>query len=241
MHEKNKEQSVASDDDDILKLFEGLRVADVRDGMDWVGLPHKGTVTREIRPLFQGAKMCGRAFTVKSRPTEKTPPAGHTPEEYTEWAYKYWYGEVATAHWVDELRPGDVVVIEGPDLNVGEVGSNNSLAWRVKGAVGVVTSGGVRDSDECIRQGLPIFARYRSQTMTQGRIEFDAAKVPVAIGDVLVRQGDIVVGDGDGVIVVPIERAREVAKYARQELENDKATRRKYYEALGWPLDETVQ
>jgi regulator of RNase E activity RraA len=228
--------------DDVLQMFEGLRVADVRDGMDWVGLPNKGSVTREIRPLIPGKRMVGRAFTVRSRPSEKVPPPGYTPEEYTRWAYDYWYGEVNTSRtWKDDLRPGDVVVIEGADLGVGEVGSNNSLGWHVKGAVGVVTSGGVRDSDECIRQGIPIFARYRSQSMTQGRIEFAEAKQPVALGDVLVRHGDIVVGDGDGVIVVPIERAAEVAKYARQELENDKVTRRKYYEALGWPLDETVQ
>jgi 4-hydroxy-4-methyl-2-oxoglutarate aldolase len=225
--------------EDILKLYDGLRVADVRDGMDWAGLHHRGTVSREIRPLFQGPRMLGRAFTVRSRPTDKVLP--HlTGEEYTEWAYSYWYKEVAIQPWSEELQPGDVVVIEGHDLNVGEVGSNNSLGWRVKGATGVVTSGGVRDSDECIRQGLPIFARYRSQAMTQGRIEYAGAKEPVAVGDVQIRQGDIVVGDGDGVIVVPIEYAEQVAQYGRQELENDKRTRRRYYEQLGWELDDTV-
>lgn len=228
-------------DDDVLALFEGLRVADVRDGMDWVGLPHSGTVTRDIRPLAQGMRLCGRAFTVRSRPSDKPAPP-MSPEEYTRWAYDYWYGEVNTSKgWKQDLRPGDVVVIEGADLKVGEVGSNNSLGWHVRGAVGVVTSGGVRDSDECIRQGVPIFARYRNQAMTQGRIEHAEVKQPVALGDVLVRHGDVVVADGDGVIVVPAERAAEVARYARQELENDKTIRREYYEALGWPLDETVQ
>jgi regulator of RNase E activity RraA len=227
--------------DDILKLFEGLRVADVRDGMDWIGLHHRGTVTREIRPIVPGVRMCGRAFTVRSRPTDKTIP--HlTPEEYTDWAYNYWYKEVySSAAWRDRLRPGDVVVIESHDLGVGEVGSNNSLGWHVLGAVGVVTSGGVRDSDEIVRQGIPVFARYRSQAMTQGRLEYADAENPVALGDVLVRPGDIVVGDGDGVIVVPIEHAEQVATYARQELEKDKRTRRRYYEQLGWELDETVR
>lgn len=232
---------VSASDDQILASFEGLRVADVRDGMDWIGLPHRGTVSRDIRPLFQGAKVCGRAFTVRSRPTDKVVPAGLSPDEYTKWAYDYWYTDVYTSKkWSSDLRPGNVVVIEGHDLNVGEVGSNNSLGWHVLGAVGVVTGGGVRDSDECVRQKVPIFARYRSQAMTQGRIEFSGAQIPVAVGDVLIQPGDIVVGDGDGVIVVPQERAEEVAKYARQELENDKATRRRYYEELGWPLDETV-
>jgi regulator of RNase E activity RraA len=53
--------------DDVLQMFEGLRVADVRDGMDWVGLPNKGSVTREIRPLVEGKRMLCRAFTVRSR------------------------------------------------------------------------------------------------------------------------------------------------------------------------------
>ena len=226
--------------DDILRLYEGLRVADVRDGLDWIGLPHRGTVNRGIRPLFAGAKLLGRAFTVRSRPTDKPFP-GVTGDAYTDWARNYWYKEVAIQPWSAELRPGHVVVIEGHDLNVGEVGSNNSLGWHVMGATGVVTSGGVRDSDECIQQGVPIFAKYRSQTMTQGRIECAGAKEPITVGDVQVRQGDIVVGDGDGVIVVPIEHAEEVAHYGRQELENDKITRRRYYEELGWELDDSVR
>jgi regulator of RNase E activity RraA len=104
-----------------------------------------------------------------------------------------------------------------------------------------VTSGGVRDVDEIRVQQVPVFARYHSQSMTQGRIEYDSADVPITIGDVLVHPGDIVVADGDGVIVVPLEHAEQVAKYARQEYENDKAGRRRLYQKLGWALDHTVQ
>jgi regulator of RNase E activity RraA len=71
-------------------------------------------------------------------------------------------------------------------------------------------------------------------------MEYDAHNVPITLGGVRVNPGDIVVGDGDGVIVVPQEHAEEVAKYARQELENDKAGRRKMYEQLGWAPDHTV-
>ncbi|MCI2417864.1 hypothetical protein MOQ72_10555 [Saccharopolyspora sp. K220] len=226
---------------ELLALFDELRVADVRDGMDWAGLHAKGTVPREIGPLFPGAKVTGIARTIRFRPTEQQ-TAQLPPEEYTEWAYRYWYPKRYPDPLRGTLQDGEVVVIESAGFpDVGEVGSNNSLDWHAHGARGVITSGGVRDTDECIHQGVPIFCRYRAQKMVQGRVEFDAAQVPVNIGGVLVRPGDIVVGDGDGLIVVPAEQAETVAKYARQELDNDKVGRRAIYEGLGWAPDHTVQ
>ncbi|GAB3417632.1 RraA family protein [Flindersiella endophytica] len=225
---------------DVGALFEGLRVSDVRDGMDWAGLHGKGTVSPEIAPMFQGARLHGPAHTMRHRLSEKVVPP-MTPEEYTTWAYSYWYKELYSYPLEQNLTSGEVVVVESPpDVAVGEIGSNNSLSWYAAGAAGIVTSGGVRDRDECVLQKVPIFCRTRAQSMVQGRIEFDAAQVPVSIGGALVRPGDIIVADGDGVIVVPIEHAEVVAKYARQELDKDKVGRRKLYEKLGWALDETV-
>ncbi|RKN07564.1 RraA family protein [Streptomyces radicis] len=223
---------------ELLRLFDGLRVADVRDGLDWAGLHAKGTVSPEIKPLFQGARMTGIARTMRFRPTEKAVPP-LTPEEYTEWAGR-WYRDIYPDRITPVIERGDIVVIQSAGLPVGEIGSNNSLAWHAAGATGILTSGGVRDTDECVMQGVPIFCAYRAQSMVQGRVEFDALDVSVDIGGVLIRPGDIVVGDGDGVVAVPVEHAETVATYARQELENDKRGRRALYERLGRPLDETV-
>jgi regulator of RNase E activity RraA len=76
--------------------------------------------------------------------------------------------------------------------------------------------------------------------MVQGRLRFDDMDVPVSVGGVQVNPGDVVVADGDGVIVVPRAMAVDVARYAHQELANDKVGRRKLYEALGRELDDTV-
>ena len=71
-------------------------------------------------------------------------------------------------------------------------------------------------------------------------MQFDACDIPVVVGSVLVHPGDVVVADGDGVIVVPQAIARDVSIYAHQELRGDKVSRRKKYEELGLPPDETV-
>lgn len=228
------------DYNEIEKLFDGLRVSDVRDGMDWIGLFSKGSMHRGIKPLFDGARVAGPALTVRLTASQQQAPA-LTPDEYTEWARNYWYKEVHIEPYVDEIVKGDVIVIEAPDLGVGQLGSWNTLNFYVKGAQGVVSSGGVRDVDECRLQQVPIFTQYIGQSMTQGRIEYDRHNLPITVGDVLVKPRDIVIGDGDGVIVVPLEHVEEVAKYARQEADNDKHGRRKMYEQLGWEPDETVQ
>lgn len=225
---------------ELLDLFAGLRVADVRDGMDWAGLRAKGTVDPAIAPLFQGARATGIAHTVRLRPSEKAVPPLR-PEEYAAWANEYWYAQLYEMTPVrTSIVPGEMVVIESAGLDVGEVGSNNSLEWFAEGATGIVTTGGVRDSDECVHQQVPIFCRYRAQRMVQGHVELDTQQVPVNIGGVLIRPGDIVVADGDGVIAVPVEHAEVVARYARQELDNDKAGRRRIYTKLGRPFDDTV-
>lgn len=225
---------------DIVAMFEGLRVADVRDGMDWAGLHAHGSVSQVVAPLFEGATAIGVARTIRLRPTEKTVPS-LTPDQYTEWAYDYWYGTLYQLPLTGHLQAGEMVVIESAGIpDVGEVGSNNSLEWFAAGATGVVTSGGVRDQDECRMQQIPIFCRYRAQKMVQGRVEYDATQVPVNIAGTLVRPGDVVVADGDGVLVVPIEHAETVAKYARQELDFDKRGRRTFYEKIGRPLDDSV-
>jgi regulator of RNase E activity RraA len=98
----------------------------------------------------------------------------------------------------------------------------------------------MRDTDELILQKVPFWSRMISQSMVQARLRFDAMDIPVNVGGVQVHPGDMVVADGDGVIVVPRDMARDVARYAHQELANDKVGRRKLYEALGMELDDTV-
>jgi regulator of RNase E activity RraA len=223
---------------ELLTLFDGLRVADVRDGMDWNMLHFQGSLSPEIRPLFR-TRAHGIARTVRYLPFKgNIPPL--TPEEYTAWSGWY-YGNVCTYPWIPEIQPGDFIVIDQSGVNVGLMGSNNSLEGFKNGACGFVTNGGMRDTDELILQKIPFWSRIISQGMVQGRLQYDARNIPVQVGGVTVYPGDVVVADGDGVIVVPRQQAAEVAKYARRELDNDKIGRRKLYEALGRELDDSVR
>jgi hypothetical protein len=114
------------------------------------------------------------------------------------------------------------------------------MLWKTRGAVGVVTSGGARDTDEIIKEKIPLYFRVPGRGIRPGRNEVESVNRPVTVGGVLVRPGDVVVADGDGVIVVPREQAAAVARAARAVLEGDKAARRKLYEKLGLPADSTV-
>ena len=223
---------------ELLEMFAPLRVADVRDGMDWNMLHFQGSMSTDIRPLFRT-----RAFGI-ARTARYLPYAGSipkmTPEEYTEWSGWY-YGNVCTYPWISETQPGDFIVIDQSGVDVGLMGSNNSLEGFKNGARGYVTSGGMRDTDELILQKIPFWSKMISQGMVQGRLQYDAHNIPVQVGGVTVHPGDIVVADGDGVIVVPQQQAAEVAKYARRELENDKVGRLKLYQSLGMDLDDTVR
>lgn len=222
----------------VLALFAGLRVADVRDGMDWNLLHQTGSLPPDFRPLYR-TRACGIARTARYLPYQGKIPAA-TPEEYSQWSAWY-YATVCRYPWIDEIEPGDFIVIDQSGVNAGLMGSNNGLACKKNGASGLVTNGGVRDTDELILQEVPFWSRFISQSMVQGRLQYDAHNVPVILGGVTIHPGDIIVADGDGVIAVPREKAAEVGRYARRELDNDKAGRRMLYESMGLELDESVK
>jgi regulator of RNase E activity RraA len=223
----------------IIEKFKGLRVTDVRDGMDWVGYMHYGSVHHSIRPLYR-ASAIGVARTARYLPFEGPAPVV-TGDEYTKWAHWY-YGNVCTDPWGREIQPGDFICLDICGLDVGLLGSNNTLDGKKKGAAGYLTNGGgIRDADEVILEQIPVWSKHISQPMDQGRIRFYEKDAPIAIGGVAIYPGDVVVADGDGVIVVPRKAAGDVAKYAWQEASNDKRARKRMYIEMGMTLDSTVE
>ncbi|MGD6903245.1 RraA family protein [Bacillus infantis] len=223
---------------EILELYKDLRVCDVRDGLDWVGMQGYGTVNHKFKPLFR-TRAVGIARTARYLPFEGPNPRV-TGEEYSKWVGWY-YNEVGNYPWKEDIEEGDFVVLDMSGVDVGLLGSDNTLDFKARGVEGyLLNGGGIRDTDECILQGIPVWSEFTSQGMNQTRIRFDSKDIPVAIGGVAIYPGDVIVADGDGIVAVPQKLAREVAKYAHQELSNDKKSRGKHYKKLGWELDETV-
>lgn len=241
------ETKVYSDDDNarILKLYEGLRVADVSDGMDMVGLPGTGLVDPAIHPDWVDTKNLthifrGIAITARYVPTQR-PDRPQPGEKFREWEGNF-YNSYSHEAFAKIIKPGSVVVLDDvEDKDIGSIGSFNILYWKSLGAVGVVTDATSRDTDEIAIEGVPLYLRKKGRGIRPGRNELESVNKPVEIGGVLVCPGDVVVADGDGVVVVPRRVAEQVAKFAHEILKGDKAGRKDLYEKVGLPSDKTIE
>jgi 4-hydroxy-4-methyl-2-oxoglutarate aldolase len=104
---------------------------------------------------------------------------------------------------VESLQPGDVMVLAaGPTSTAAVMGEHLATLAQRRGAVGVVADGPARDIDALLRLGMPVFCRGTA-VASAGEDGPGQVGLPVAIGDVLIEPGDLVLGDRDGVIVVP--------------------------------------
>jgi 4-hydroxy-4-methyl-2-oxoglutarate aldolase len=236
----------AEEDEKLLALYDGLRVADVSDGMDQAGLENRGLVSADIGPLWRDTehfahRIVGIAVTVRYVPTNRPRKGPQPAEQFDHWVGQ-WYTDRSPEPFVPLLRKGSVLVIEdAANADVGSIGSNNIMSWIARGCVGVVTSATARDTDEIITQKVPLYFKQVGRGIRPGRNEIESVNRAVVVGGVLVMPGDVVVADGDGVIVVPRAHAEQVAKYARRTLETDKAARRSKYRELGLPEDDSVR
>ncbi|MEX0721298.1 MAG: RraA family protein [Balneolaceae bacterium] len=235
-------------DEEILEIYETLRVADVSDGMDFVGLWNAGLLDQSITPLWKDVETMdhvfrGIAVTARYVPTNKVVDAPKSYEEFRAWEGN-WYNTLSDEPFVEFIEDGTVIVLDvQSDGDTGSVGSFNSLDWYSRGAVGIVSNGGIRDTDEIILQRIPTYydEDNRGRGIRPGRNEIESVNKTVSIAGVQINPGDVIVADGDGVIVVPREHAIAVAEFAYKILEGDKEGRRALYEKLGWELDESVQ
>ena len=145
------------DDNRILEMYKWLRVADVSDGMDVVGLQDIGTVDPEVHALWKDTekfthRTVGIAVTARYVPTNRREP------QMDQKTISRWYSTVTSEAFMKVLHPGSMLVIDAMDDGESRsIGSSNILSWKKLGMVGLVTGGGLADTDEIIYHKVPVW------------------------------------------------------------------------------------
>ncbi|MBT9505061.1 RraA family protein [Rhodoferax sp.] len=185
---------------EIIEAFGLVAVASVADAVDKV-CGKRGYMDSRIKPRINDKRICGPAATVLESATDEFVPPQHALD------------------LIDEAESGSVIVISimGGESNVAVWGGLMTAGAVANKHVGAVLDGAVRDLTEIRRDyGFPVYARDVSPGTTLGRYRTVASQVPVEVGGIVVHPGDIVVGDVDGVVVVPKAQAEEVLKVAQE-------------------------
>lgn len=215
-----------------------IRTADVIDALDRYNF-HGSTIVHEgIKPLFNDIKMAGVALTIRLiRVREPIPTM--TPEDYERYASDWYRNRNNGELFLSVAEPGHVLVADaGGYTQVGFWGSCIALIARDRGIVGLVIDGGCRDVGEIRRERFPVFCRGIGRTETIGRQELrpEDVNIPVTVGGVLIEPGDFVMGDDDGVVVIPRKLADLVSQRALKQFQDDRKMQMPYLKKFGIQL-----
>jgi 4-hydroxy-4-methyl-2-oxoglutarate aldolase len=194
----------------LLERLGALDACAVSDALDRLQLPGAAV---GIGRLTTDRKICGQAATVRLGPADSGGP--RSPRH------------LGTAA-VEDSGPGDVIVVaHNGRLDVAGWGGSLSLAAHQRGVRGVIVDGACRDIDESAAVGFPLFARGAVTRTARGRVVEQGWDVPVTIAGVNVYPGDLVIGDGSGVVFIPRGQAERVLAAAAEiaEKEQDMAAR----------------
>ena len=192
-------------DPDAVARLSQFGVATIHEAMGRVGL-----MRPYIRPVYQGAKLCGPAVTVLLQPGDN------------------WMFHVAA----EQVQEGDVLVAgcttESEDGFFGELLATSLTA---RGCKGLVIDGGVRDVADLERMDFPVFSRAINAKGTV-KATLGSVNVPVVVANALVNPGDVVVADVDGVVVVPRELVGAVADASQKREDNEESKRQQFRDGV---------
>jgi regulator of RNase E activity RraA len=174
--------------------FAGLPTAALSDALDRLAVP---AACQGIRPLAPGQRLLGRAFTVRYVATGRPP------------------GTVGD--FLDDVPPGDVVVIDNGGREDCTVWGDILTAVAAhRGVAGTVIDGVCRDVHRARDIGYPVYSRGWFMRTGKDRVTVSDVGAPVSVSGIRVRAGDLLVGDDDGVVVVPADYEQEVLTIARE-------------------------
>jgi regulator of RNase E activity RraA len=189
----------------LLERYAAVDSAAVSDALDQFGLP-SGVGT--LRPVWGPASIVGFAVTVALEPRAAGPAGAH----------------IATTA-IDSADSQSVIVVDNQGrTDVSCWGGILSLGAQQRGARGVVADGVCRDVAEARDLGFPVFSRGSTPATARGRLQQRSTGEPVSIAGLAVRQGDIVLADETGLVVVPRGRADQVVDIATAIVARERAT-----------------
>ena len=196
-----------------LSALQPLNAAVLSDTLDGLGLMQQA-MKPFMRPLDDTLQLIGRARTGVYMPVYAAPARGENPYEV----------EIAL---VDDLAPGDVVVLacDGPTERIAPWGELLSTAARARGAAGCVTDGLVRDVARIRAMRFPVFHGGIGPLDTKGRAEMVEKDTPIEIAGARAATGDWVMGDIDGVVFIPADRADDIVRTALDKIAAEDTTR----------------
>ncbi len=189
---------------ELLDRYRKVSVATVYSGVRQLG--YEPCFMRGVRAFTPGARLAGRARTLRFVPPrldiQKETQRGEASPEYAA---------------MGSCGPGDVLVCDALGKAHASIGGDvKILQLKMVGAEGIVTDGAIRDLDAVRAYGLKLFAGGRTGAIGVPDVWPFEANVTIQCGGVAVRPGDLIVGDDDGVVVVPKHVAAEVLEWAEE-------------------------
>lgn len=181
----------------------------VTDSLDELGYGRQ-TLASAINPLTHEMQTAGIAYPVAGRPDPQA--------DYDANIRRF-------LEMLGDAPEDSVVAYETRDEETAHIGELSTTALAARGSRGAVVDGGVRDVRFILDQEFPVFARYRTPADAPPRWRLDDWEVPIEIGGVHVRPGDVLVGDVDGVVCVPEDRREEVLERAEAMVNTEDAVR----------------
>jgi 4-hydroxy-4-methyl-2-oxoglutarate aldolase len=203
-----------SDDATVQGLRE-LPTATISDALDRLGIVGQCLGLAPLDPSF---RLAGRAFTLRYRPTGLVDKGN-------------------VGDYIDDVTPGVIVVLDNAGrLDCTVWGDILTAVASRRGIGGTVIHGVCRDVQRALDLGYPIFTRGRYMRTGKDRVEVESMNQPISLGEIQVRPGDILVGDADGILLVPRARETEVFETAREIEDAEQGIERET--AKGLRLDE---
>jgi 4-hydroxy-4-methyl-2-oxoglutarate aldolase len=198
-----------NESDALTSRLEGLYTGVIYDVMREMGEPWT-VLPQDLAPLAEGQKLTGRVFTVEGRRDDDL----DNHETMLAWT-----------DFLSRAPAGHVVVCQPNDATIAHMGELSAETLQLRGIRGYVVDGGCRDVEFIRHIRFPTWCRYTTPADIRGRWRAERFEESIEIGGVTINNGDYLVADADGVIIIPQQRAKEVVAAAEEAVNQEDLVR----------------